>query len=137
MVSSIETSILLHSMPIGGIIVLLWCYGACKPTMVNVIARKRNIFFCFLLFWESFNCYNFETAGPIQVGFSVKCTSPNEDFNDIENWKCHMTSDWFPKITSHIFKSVIKHTKKCPQLPYLEHTRSITTVIKQWMLFTI
>ncbi len=47
-------------------------------------------FFCFLLFWESFNCCNFGTTGPVQVGFSTKCTTPNEDFNQIENWKCHM-----------------------------------------------
>ncbi len=45
-------------------------------------ARTRN-FFCFLLFWESFNSYNFGTTGPIQVRFSAKCTSPNEDFNQI------------------------------------------------------
>ncbi len=25
-----------------------------------------------------------------QVEFSAKCTSPNEDFNQVENWKCHM-----------------------------------------------
>ncbi len=47
-------------------------------------ARKRNAFVLFSLFWESFNCYNFGTTGPIQVGFSGKCTSPNEDFNQIE-----------------------------------------------------
>ncbi len=33
---------------------------------------------------------NFGTTSPIQVGFSAKCTSPSEDFNQIENWKCHM-----------------------------------------------
>ncbi len=38
--------------------------------------RKRDalIFCCFPLFWESFNCYSFRTTGPIQVGFSAKCT---------------------------------------------------------------
>ncbi len=50
------------------------------------------IFFCFLLFWESFNFYKFGTTGPIQGegGFSAKCTCPNENFNKIENWKCHV-----------------------------------------------
>ncbi len=38
-------------------------------------------FFCFLLFWES---YNYETIGTIQVDFSAKRTSPNEDSNQIE-----------------------------------------------------
>ena len=46
--------------------------------------------FCFLLFWESFKCYSFGTTGPIQVGFSAKCTSPNMDFNHIENLKCNI-----------------------------------------------
>ncbi len=50
-------------------------------------------FVCFLLFWESFNCCNYGTTGPIQVGFSAKCTSPNEEFIQFiqkENWKCYM-----------------------------------------------
>ncbi len=59
--------------------------------IVIYIARKRNEFLnCFLLFWESFNCSNPGTTGPIQVGVSAKCTSPNEDFNQIKNWKCHL-----------------------------------------------
>ncbi len=43
--------------------------------------KKEYIFLCFLLFWESVNYYNFGSTGQIQVGFSVKCTSLNEDFN--------------------------------------------------------
>ncbi len=27
-------------------------------------------------------------------GFAANCTSPNEDFNQIENWKCHMFDFW-------------------------------------------
>ncbi len=53
--------------------------------------QKVMHFFCVLLLWESFNFYNFGTTGrtgPIHVGFSAKCTSPNDDFNQIENWKC-------------------------------------------------
>ncbi len=54
-------------------------------------ARKRNaLLYCLLLFWESFNCYNFGKNGPIQAGFAAKCSSPNEDFNQVENWKCYM-----------------------------------------------
>ncbi len=43
-----------------------------------------------------FNClilqfaHNLGTTAPIQAGFSAKCTSPNEHFNQIENWKCYM-----------------------------------------------
>ncbi len=54
------------------------------------IQPGKGMHFCFLLCWESFNCYNFGTTGPIQVSFSERCTSPNEDFNQIENWKCRM-----------------------------------------------
>ena len=54
-------------------------------------ARKRNAPLLFsIVFWESFNCYNFGTTSPIQVTFSAKCTPPDEDFTHIENWKCHM-----------------------------------------------
>ena len=64
-----------------------WKSGA---LIVRYSQKKGMHFFCFLLFWESFNCYNFGTTGPIWVGFSAKCTSPNEDFNQMENWTCHM-----------------------------------------------
>ncbi len=57
---------------------------------LEIEPNKGNKSFCFLLFWESFNCFNFGTTGPIQVRFSAKCIPPNEDFNQIENWKCHM-----------------------------------------------
>ncbi len=56
------------------------------------IARKRNKFL--VIFYCSENPSiahnNFGTAGPIQVEFQQKWTSPNEHFNQIENWKCHM-----------------------------------------------
>ncbi len=60
----------------------------------DIQPEKRMHFFCFLLFWESFNCYNFGTTHPIQVGFSAKSTSPNKNFDQIENWKCHMFDFW-------------------------------------------
>ncbi len=31
------------------------------------------------------NAHNLGTTGPIQMGFSAKCTSPGEHFNQIEN----------------------------------------------------
>ncbi len=56
----------------------------------EIQSEKGMHFFCFVLFLESFN--NFGTTGPIQMGFSAKCTSPNEHFtfSQIENWKCYM-----------------------------------------------
>ena len=64
--------------------------GSREHKLWDVQPEKERHFFCFLLFWKSFNCYNFGTTILIQVGFSAKCTSPNEDFNQIENWKCYM-----------------------------------------------
>ncbi len=77
--------------------------------------EKGMHLFCFLLFWESFNCYNFGTTGLIQAGFSAKCTSPNEDFNQMETENVtRLTSDWFPILhyiflTSDSFCSVRSH----------------------------
>ncbi len=51
----------------------------------------------FVIFFCSENpsiACNLGTTGPIQVGFSAKCTSLNEVFNQIENWKCHMCDFW-------------------------------------------
>ena len=58
--------------------------------IVRYSQKNECISSCFLSFWESFNCYNFNTTGPFQVGVSAKCTSPNDDFNQTENWKFHM-----------------------------------------------
>ena len=61
-----------------------------RALIVRYSQKKEIYFFCFLLFWESSNCYNFVTTGPIQVGFSANVPLFNEYFNQIENWKCHM-----------------------------------------------
>ncbi len=54
-------------------------------------ARKRNAFLLFSIDLRIVQLlYIFGTTGPIQVGVSAKCTCPNEDFNQIENWKCDM-----------------------------------------------
>ena len=50
-------------------------------------SKKIGINF-FIVFYCSDNpsiAHNFGTTGLIQVGFSAKCTSPEEDFNQIEN----------------------------------------------------
>ena len=61
-----------------------------KSAALMRYSQKKECSFFPLLFWESFNCYNFGTTGPIQMGFSAKCTSPNQ----IENWKCHLCDFW-------------------------------------------
>ena len=54
-------------------------------------ASKRDLIcFVFYCFGNPSIAYNFGTTGPIQVGFSAKCTSPNELFNEIENRKYHI-----------------------------------------------
>ena len=47
-----------------------------KSGAMIMICSRKGMCFCILLFWESFNWYNFGTTGSIQVGFSAKCTSP-------------------------------------------------------------
>ncbi len=54
----------------------------------SIDCKKRNkvlLFFCFVLFLRVYYAHNFGTTGPIQEGFSSKCTSLNEHFNQIEN----------------------------------------------------
>ena len=87
------------------------------------IARKRNMtFFCFLCFENP--SIAFWTIGPIQVGFSTKCTSPNEHFTQIENLKnaTWSTSDWFPKITSHILIQPFTMEVDRPEIAHLSGT---------------
>ncbi len=62
-----------------------------------------------LLFWESFNFYNFGITGQIQLGFSAKCTSPNEDFNHIENWKWHMFDFWLIPLNRITYTAVYRY----------------------------
>ena len=60
------------------------------------IVRKRNDEFllCSIVLRILRIAHNFgttgPTTGPIQVGFSAKCTSLNVHFSQIENWNCHM-----------------------------------------------
>ncbi len=57
--------------------------------IVRYSQKKECVSFVFYCF-ENPSIANFGTTGLIQVGFSAKCTSPNENFNQVENWKCHM-----------------------------------------------
>ncbi len=52
--------------------------------------KKELISFVLYCFENPSIVHNFGTTSPIQRGFSAKCTFPNEHFNQIENWKCHM-----------------------------------------------
>ena len=64
--------------------------------------------------------HNLGTTGLIQVGFSVKCTSLSEHFNQIENWKCHMCESWLiplDRITNVVIKVKITFIQKNLKLP--------------------
>ncbi len=65
--------------------------------IVRYSQKKECISFVFYCFWESFNCYNFGTTGPIQVGFSanVPLLMRTSIQYKTENVTCS-TSDWFP-----------------------------------------
>ncbi len=78
----------------GALIVRYQSFEQLKDSQNN---RKQKQFIIFLAVSFVFNCFenlsiahNFGTIGSIQVGFSAKCTSPNEYINQIENWKCHI-----------------------------------------------
>ncbi len=55
--------------------------------IVRYSQKKEWISFVFYCFENLCYCYNFTTTAQIQMGFSSKCTSPNEDFNHTENRK--------------------------------------------------
>ena len=75
---------------------VLRCSGISQKSAALIQPEKGMNFFCFLLFWESFNCHiNFGTTGPIQVGFSAKRTWGVQSNLKTENVTC-LTSDWFP-----------------------------------------
>ena len=53
--------------------------------------KKLHFLFSILLFWESFNTVAILwNHWSVSGGVLAKCTSPNENFNQIENWKCNM-----------------------------------------------
>ena len=73
---------------------LVGSVGKSGALIVRYSQKKECMHFVFYYF-ENLSIatymYNFGTTGPIQTGFSSKCTSPgtspNEDFNQIENLK--------------------------------------------------
>ncbi len=66
-----------------------------SAALIMRYSQKKNwisiVFYCS----ENYSiAHKLGTTGPIQVGVSAKCISPNEHFNQIENWKCHMCEFW-------------------------------------------
>ncbi len=53
------------------------------------------VFYCI----ENLLAHNFRTTGPNQVGFSAKCTSPNEHFNQIDSY-VQLQTDFHVGLTS-------------------------------------
>ncbi len=71
---------------------VLWTSGISQKSGALIVrhSQKKLKSFVFYCSENPSIAHSFGTTGPIQVGFSAKCTSPNEHFNQIENWKCHM-----------------------------------------------
>ena len=62
------------------------CYNLVESVgSIDYSQKKKLISFVFYCFENPSIAHNFGTTGPIQVGFSAKCTSPNKHFNQIEN----------------------------------------------------
>ena len=58
--------------------------------IVRYSQKKERIAVVFYCSENPSIVHNFGNTDPIQVGFSTKCTSPNEHFNQIENCNRHM-----------------------------------------------
>ena len=72
-------------------IYVLWSSGISRTSgalIVRYSQKKKWISFVFYCSENPSLAHNFGTTG--EVGFSAKCTSSNEHFNQKENWKCHM-----------------------------------------------
>ena len=54
--------------------------------IVRYSQKKKRISIVFYCSENPSIAHNLGTTGPIEVGFSAKCTSPNECFSQIENW---------------------------------------------------
>ncbi len=62
--------------------------------MVTYSQKKKCIYLVFYCFDNLSIAITLEPLIQFRWVFSTKCTSPNEDFNEIENWKCHMFNFW-------------------------------------------
>ncbi len=78
---------------------LLWCFEACPyyllwssgaslkwGALIHVVRYSQNkewMSFVFYCFENPSIAHNLGTTGPIQVGFSAKCTSLNKHFNQM------------------------------------------------------
>ncbi len=64
--------------------------GISKKSAALIVRYSQKKEWISIVFYYPSIPHNLWNTGPIHVGFSAKCTSLNQDFNQIENWKCHM-----------------------------------------------
>ena len=70
--------------------------------IVTYSQKKKCIRFVFYCFENLLIAVTLEPLFCRRVGFTAKCTSPNEDLNNqIENWKCHMCDFQLIPLRSH------------------------------------
>ncbi len=104
------------------------------------IARKKWISIVFYCSENPPIAHNLGTAGPIQVGFSAKCTSPNEHFNQKLKMSHVRVPTDFPRshhilpflwaISSLIFESIFwTHCIKTKVPCTANHSLNLTLVI--------
>ncbi len=63
---------------------VLWCSGISRKSAALIVRYSQKKKWISIVFYCSENpsiAHNLGTTGPIQVGFSAKCTSPNDDIN--------------------------------------------------------
>ena len=66
-------------------VLVLIDFEAKTPSLIVRYSLKKECISFVLYCFENLSIVNFGTTGPIHLGFSAKCTLPNEDFNQIEN----------------------------------------------------
>ena len=76
------------------------------------ILKRSFVFYCSE---NSSVAHNLGTTGQIQVGFSAKCTSPNEHFIQIENWKCHIFELWLISLDRITYENLLVAQTICFQ----------------------
>ncbi len=101
-----------------------------SAALIMRYSQKRKWISIFFYCSESPSiAHDLGTTGPIQMGFSAKCTSPNEDINQIENWKYHMCNFWLIPL-DHITYVCCTSNCKTPSCTYNVTVQSVTRTVR-------
>ncbi len=102
--------------------------------IVRYSQKKKWLSIVFYCYKNPSIAHNLWTTGPIQVGFSAKCTSLSEHFNQTENWKCriHVRAPTDPARSHHKWWMQIMNfeTWKILHIMNMEHNHNTWGIFK-------